>query len=216
MRALVEQGRDGIVGLTKQVHRFAQQAPPDAIINPQVKTLLPWRHNRMVACMNAWSGIEEFYVVAQALNFTQAARRLGVSASQVSREVARMEDRLGQRLLYRSTRHVSLTNAGARFLVHCRRLLEDRDEALATVIDESSPLWGQLRTTCSERFVVPMINRFMIRHPHFNAEVLLANEIMHLVDSGIDMAVRFGRLQDSQLVATGLGSRTRYLCAAPA
>ncbi len=166
--------------------------------------------------MNNWAGIEEFYVVAHARSFTQAAQRLGLSTSQVSREVAQLEDRLGQRLLYRSTRHVSLTEAGEQFFVRCRRLLEDRDETLAAMLHESAQLQGHLRMTCSERFVVPMINRFMLQHPRLNVDVLLANEMMDLVDHGIDLAVRFGHLSDSRLVSVRLGSRTRYLCAAPA
>lgn len=166
--------------------------------------------------MSAWSGIEEFYAVAQARSFTHAARRLGLSASQVSREVARLEDRLGQRLLYRSTRNVSLTEAGEQFLIRCHRLLEDRDEALAAVAEASAQLRGQLRMTCTERIIVPMINRFMRHHPHLHVDVLLANEVVDLVDQGIDLAVRFGPLRDSRLVATRLGSRTRYLCATPA
>jgi DNA-binding transcriptional LysR family regulator len=166
--------------------------------------------------MNTWSGIEEFFTVAQARSFTQAALRLGKSASQVSREVADLEDRLGQRLLYRSTRSVSLTEAGERFLVRCRRLLEDRNEAFATAIDESAQLQGHLRMTCSERFVIPMINRFLHRHPSLNIDVLLANEVLDLIDQGIDLAIRFGRLGDSRLIATRLGSRSRHLCAAPA
>lgn len=165
--------------------------------------------------MNAWSGIDEFYTVAQLRSFTQAARRLGVSTSQVSREVVQLEDRLGQRLLYRSTRHVSLTEAGERFLIRCRRLLEDRDEAVASLLEESALLQGQLRMTCSERFIVPMINRFMLRHTRLKVEVLLGNASIDLIDQGIDLAVRFGDLQDSRLVATRLGSRTRHLCAAP-
>jgi len=166
--------------------------------------------------MSTWSGIEEFYTVAQTRSFTQAALRLGLSASQVSREVAGLEDRLGRRLLYRSTRRVSLTEAGEQFFVRCRRLLEDRDEALAAMLNESAHLQGQLRMTCSERFVVPMINRFMLDHPGLSVDVLLANEMMDLVDHGIDLAVRFGTLRDSRLVAARLGARNRFLCAAPA
>jgi len=164
--------------------------------------------------MSAWSGIDEFYAVAQALSFTQAARRLGLSASQLSREVARLEDRLGHRLLYRSTRHVSLTEAGERFLVCCRGMVEDREEAIVALVNDSPHLRGQLRITCSERFVVPMINNFMHRHPQLSVEVLLANELMDLVDHGIDLAVRFGPLMDSRLIAVRLGSRTRYVCVA--
>jgi DNA-binding transcriptional LysR family regulator len=166
--------------------------------------------------MNTWSGIEEFYTVAQVLSFTQAARRLGLSTSQLSREVAKLEDRLGHRLLYRSTRHVSLTEAGQRFFVRCRRLVEDREEAMVAMLNESPHLQGQLRMTCSERFVVPMINRLMLHHPHLQVEVLLANELMDMVDNGIDLAVRFGQLRDSRLVAVRLGTRTRHLCATDA
>lgn len=126
-----------------------------------------------------------------------------------------LEDRLGQRLLYRSTRHVSLTEAGEQFFLRCRRLLEDRDEALAATVNETGHLQGHLHMTCSERFVVPMINRFMLLHPRLHVDVLLANEMMDLVDHGIDLAVRFGELSDSRLVASRLGARARYLCAAP-
>lgn len=165
--------------------------------------------------MSNWSGIEEFYTVAQARSFTQAARRLGMSASQISREVAQLEDRLGQRLLYRSTRRVSLTEAGERFLERCRRLLEDRDEALATVADEATHLQGHLRMGCGERFIVPMINRFMQQHPQLNVELVLWNRMVDLIEEGIDLAVRFGPMSDSRLVATKLGTRTRCLCASP-
>jgi DNA-binding transcriptional LysR family regulator len=161
--------------------------------------------------MTRWSGIDEFHMVAQVRSFTQAAQRLGMSASQVSREVAQLENRL----LYRSTRRVSLTEAGEQFLQRCRRLIEDRDEALATLLDATGQLRGLLRITCPERFIVPMINRFMLEHPLLAVEVLLANEGVDLVEHGIDMAIRIGRQHDSGLVATRLGTRRRRLCAAP-
>lgn len=169
----------------------------------------------MAAVAGAWSGIEEFFTVAQAKSFTQAARRLGLSASQVSREVARLEDRLGQRLLYRSTRHVSLTEIGERFFVHCRRLLEDRDEALAAIQEQSSQLQGHLRITCSERFVVPMINRFLLRHPRLRVNVILTNGLIDLGEHGVDVAIRFGHQRDSSLVTVRLGARSHHLCASP-
>src|SRR6185437_8789034 len=168
-----------------------------------------------MAYVAAWSGIEEFFAVAQAKGFTRAARRLGLSASQVSREVARLEDRVGQRLLYRSTRHVSLTEAGERFFIHCRRMLEDRDDALAALQEDSSQLQGHLRITCSERFVVPMINRFLLRHPCLRADVILTNGLVDLGEHGVDVAIRFGHQRDSSLVTVRLGSRSRHLCASP-
>ena len=170
--------------------------------------------------MSRWAGIDEFVAVAQARSFTRAAARMGCSTSQISREIAGLEDRLGQRLLYRTTRHVSLTEAGERFLLRCRRLQEEHEEALAAMLDEGQDLQGLLRMTCAvaygERFVLPEINRLMVENPRLQVDVLLTDEILDLFERGIDLAVRFGKLRDSRLVATRLTSRTRLLYAAPA
>jgi DNA-binding transcriptional LysR family regulator len=169
--------------------------------------------------MGSWAGIDEFLAVAQARSFVQAARRLGCSTSQISREVARLEDRLGQRLFHRTTRHVGLTEAGERFFVPCHRLQEDRDEALGAMIDDAERLQGQLRLTCAvtygERFVAPLLNRFMRLHAGVSVEMVLTNDVLDIVDRGLDLAVRFGRLADSRLVAVRLTSRTWRLCASP-
>ena len=170
--------------------------------------------------MTSWEGIDAFVAVAQAKGFTLAAKRLGCSASQVSREIARLEDRIGQRLFYRTTRHVSLTEAGDRFLLSCRRLLDERDEAFAAMADDSEQLRGHLRMTCAvaygERFVLPLVSEVMSENPLLSVEMILSDEVLDLVDQGIDLAVRFGSLRDSRLVAKRLASRTRLLCASPA
>lgn len=169
--------------------------------------------------MSLWAGIDEFVATAQTLSFTQAASNLGCSTSQLSREIAQLEDRLGQRLFYRTTRHVSLTEAGDRFLVRCRRLQEERDEALAAMLDDSDELRGHLRMTCSvaygERFVVPIVSQIMSENPQLSVEIILTDEVLDLVERGIDLAIRFGKLRDSGLVAIRLASRTRLLCASP-
>lgn len=169
--------------------------------------------------MSGWAGIDEFVAVAQARSFTQAARKLGVSTSQVSREIGRLEDRVGQRLFFRTTRHVSLTEAGERLFLQCRRLHDERDDALASLVEDATQLQGYIRVTSAvaygERFVVPLINSFMTEHPKIRVELVLTNDVLDLVDLGIDLAVRFGRLPDSGLIATRLSSRTRHLCAAP-
>jgi DNA-binding transcriptional LysR family regulator len=169
--------------------------------------------------MSTWSGIDEFVAVAQARSFSQAAKRLGCSTSQISREVAALEDRLGQKLFYRTTRHVSLTDAGQQFHARCLRLVEERDEALSAMLEQGDLLQGLLRMTCSvaygERFVVPLANQLMTDHPRLAVHVLLTDEVLDLTEEGIDLAVRFGRLRDSRLVASRLASRTRLLCAAP-
>lgn len=169
--------------------------------------------------MSGWAGIDEFIAVAQAHSFTRAARKLGLSTSQVSREIAELENRVGQRLFFRTTRHVSLTEAGERFFVSCQALHDQRDDVLASMADEAGQLQGSIRMTCAvaygERFVVPVLNAFMAAHSKLKVELILSNDILDLVDQGIDLAVRFGRLPDSRFIGIRLTSRKRILCASP-
>lgn len=169
--------------------------------------------------MSRWDGIDEFVATAEAESFSNAARRLGLSTSGVSRAVAGLEERLQTRLLYRTTRRVSLTDAGRAFLVRCRQLILDRDEALAAVGEEDGELKGLLRMTCStaygERFVAPAVNAFLLAHPKLSVEIDLDDAVRDIVSEGFDLAIRFGRLTDSRLIAKRLASRTRRLTAAP-
>jgi DNA-binding transcriptional LysR family regulator len=169
--------------------------------------------------MNRWEGLDEFVAVAECGQFTAAAERLGLSSSQVSRQVARLEERLQARLFYRSTRRVALTEAGQTFLQHCQRLQDAREEALRAVGDLGSEPKGLLRMTCAvaygERFIVPLVTDFMTRHPQLRVDIELSNRNLDLVHEGLDLAIRLGRLQDSRLVATRLAPRRMYLCAAP-
>ncbi len=168
---------------------------------------------------NRWEGLDEFVAVAECSQFTAAAERLNVSASHISRQIARLEDRLQTRLLYRSTRRVTLTEAGQTFLQHCQRLQDGREEALRAVGDLASEPKGLLRMTCAvaygERFIVPLVTQFMGQYPQLRIEIELSNRPLDLVHEGIDLAIRLGRLQDSQLVATRLAPRRLYLCASP-
>jgi len=158
--------------------------------------------------------------VAESGQFAAAARRLGLSTSQVSRQVARLEERLQTRLFYRSTRRVALTEAGQTFLQHCRRLQDAREEALRAVGDLNDEPKGLLRMTCAvaygERFIVPLVNDFMARHPQLRVEIELSNQTLDLLHGGLDLAIRLGRLQDSRLVAKRLAPRVMHLCASPA
>ncbi|WP_292228263.1 LysR family transcriptional regulator [Brevundimonas sp.] len=167
-----------------------------------------------------WDGIDEFTAVAEQASFSAAARRLGLSTSAVSREIARLEDRLQTRLLNRTTRRVELTDAGRDFLNRCRRLIDERDEALAAVQPDDSAPRGLLRMTCSvsygERFVAPAVNAFARDHPELSIELDLDNRLRDLVGDGYDLAIRFGHLTDSRLIARRLASRRLILCAAPA
>jgi DNA-binding transcriptional LysR family regulator len=169
--------------------------------------------------MNRWEGLDEFVAVAECGQFTAAAERLGLSSSQVSRQVARLEERLQTRLFYRSTRRVALTEAGQTFLQHCQRLQDAREEALRAIGDLGGEPKGLLRMTCAvaygERFIVPLVTDFMTRHPQLKVEIELSNRTLDMVQEGLDLAIRLGRLQDSRLVATRLAPRQMYLCAAP-
>lgn len=169
--------------------------------------------------MNRWEGLDEFVAVAECGQFTAAAERLGLSSSQVSRQIARLEERLQTRLFYRSTRRVALTEAGQTFLHHCQRLQDAREEALRAVGDLNSEPKGLLRMTCAvaygERFIVPLVTDFMSRYPQLRVDIELSNRTLDLVHEGLDLAIRLGRLQDSRLVATRLAPRQMYLCAAP-
>src|SRR5690606_1828244 len=156
---------------------------PDVDNRPPDKTLLPHRDNHARPHpMSRWSGLDEFVAVAELGHFSGAARRLGVSSSHISRQIARLEDRLQTRLFYRSTRRVTLTEAGQTFLQHCQRLQDARDEALQAVTDLSSEPKGLLRMTCSvaygEEFIMPLVNDFMAQHPQLRIEMTLTNQTL--------------------------------------
>lgn len=170
--------------------------------------------------MSLWAGIDEFVAVAQAGSFSGAAKKLGRSTSQISRDIARLETRLDLRLFYRTTRKVSMTDAGHHFLERCRKLIEERDEAIASVNADEEELHGHLRMTCSvaygERFIVPLITTFMLDHPKLSVDIELTDQVLDLVSGGFDLAIRFGGLKNSGLIASRLASRRRLLCASPA
>lgn len=144
--------------------------------------------------MNRWEGLDEFVAVAETGQFTAAAERMGVSSSHISRQVARLEERLQTRLLYRSTRRVSLSEAGQTFLQHCQRLQDARDEALRAVSDLSAEPKGLLRMTCAvaygERFIVPLVNAFMADYPQLRVDIELSNRQLDLLHEGFDLAIR--------------------------
>ncbi|TBU78335.1 LysR substrate-binding domain-containing protein [Phytopseudomonas daroniae] len=169
--------------------------------------------------MNRWEGLDEFVAVAECGQFTAAAEHLGLSSSQVSRQIARLEERLHTRLFYRTTRKVALTEAGQTFLQHCQRLQDAREEALNAIGDLGSEPKGLLRMTCAvaygERFIVPLVTAFAARHPRLSVDIELSNRTLDLLQDGFDIAIRLGRLQDSRMLATRLAPRRMYLCASP-
>lgn len=169
--------------------------------------------------MSRWQGLDEFVAVAECASFSRAAERLRLSSSQVSRQVALLEDCLQVRLLYRTTRRVSLTEAGQTFFARCQRLIEERNEAFESIGDLQSAPSGLLRMTAAvaygERFIVPLVNDFMSSYPQLKLEIELTNRTLDMVHEGVDLAIRLGRLSESSLVATRIAPRAMYLCASP-
>ena len=169
--------------------------------------------------MQSWEGLDAFVAVAETGNFTRAASRLGVSISQVSREVNRLEERLGTQLLVRNTRRVALTENGRLFERRCRQLIDDREAAFDSVISGKDAIKGLIRLTCAvaygERTITPIIGRFLAEHPEISVEIELTNRVLDLVADGMDLAVRIGEIADARLDRVQLGSRSLHVCAAP-
>ncbi len=161
-----------------------------------------------------------FTAVADSGSFTRAAERLGWPKSSVSHRVARLEQCLGARLLERSTRRLRLTEVGARFHEHAQRVLQELDEAAATVESFRSRPQGLLRISASvvlgQALLPAMLVEFGALHPEVRLFVDLNNRRVDLLEEGFDLAIRAGPLPDSTLVSRRLGSATARLFAAPA
>jgi len=169
--------------------------------------------------MDGWDGIEEFVAVARTGSFVAGAASLGVSRTQMSRAIARLEDRLGARLLHRTTRMVMVSPTGRTFLDHCVRLVSERDEAVALVRDQGEPR-GDLRITCcvalGERFIAPIARRFAMQHRLLTVCLDVTDRVVDLVAESCDLGIRTGQLPSSNLIAARIASRRSRTCAAPA
>ncbi|MEM6421969.1 MAG: LysR family transcriptional regulator [Pseudomonadota bacterium] len=169
--------------------------------------------------MRNWEGIEEFLAVVEAGGFTAAARRLGVSPSHVSRQVAGLEDRLGIKLLARSTRMVRLTEAGASYHGRIVGLAAGIEEANRAAAGEAAQLEGLIRLSAGGSFaedrLAPVMVDFARLHPGLRIEMDFNTRNVDLVEEGFDFAVRYGELGDSDLIARRLTLRPIACAAAP-
>lgn len=164
--------------------------------------------------------LQIFVHVVRDGGFTQAAQSLGVSKSFASRQVGALEDRLGARLLNRTTRKLTLTDVGAVFYETCRRVLDELAEAEASVTDLQTAPRGTLRVAApmsfGVRYVAPEIATFLARHDELAIHLDLADRRVDLLDEGFDLAIRIGKLADSSLVARKLGVTDVLLVASTA
>lgn len=163
--------------------------------------------------------IEVFIAVAEAGGFAKAGARLRLSPPAVTRAVSALEDRLGARVFNRTTRSVTITDVGQRFLESARRVLSDLDTAEKDAVGETSTPQGHLTVTASVTFgrsaLPPVLCDFLGQHPRVTASVLLLDRVVNLVEEGVDVAVRIGHLPDSSLIAKRIGSVHRILVASP-
>ena len=160
-----------------------------------------------------------FVAVAGRRSFVGAARAMRRSPQVITRAVAALEQRLAVRLLNRTTRSVSLTGEGERYLERGRRLLAELD-ALESSPDASAPLTGRLSITAPVLFgqlhVAPLVRALLEQHPALEARLLLVDRVVSLAEEGIDLAVRIGALPDSSLRARLVGHVRWVICASPA
>jgi DNA-binding transcriptional LysR family regulator len=161
-----------------------------------------------------------FTKVVEEGSFSSAARALKLTPSAVSKQIGRLEDRLGVRLLNRTTRQLSATEEGDAFYQRCTRILTDMEEAELSVSQRHSTPRGTLRVNCGVAFgkhqISPMIPEFLSRYPDVNVEMTLTDALSDLVEEGQDVAIRFGKLQDSSMVARQLAVSRRAICCSPA
>lgn len=169
--------------------------------------------------MGRWDGIYEFVQVVEAGSFTAAAERMGLSNSQVSKLVARLEDRLGVRLLNRTTRRLTLTDEGEHFFHRCRRTIEDFERTEQEISSHQNEPRGNLKVNIAgsfqERFIVPILVDFLKQNPGLTVDLDFTDQHVDLVSQGYDISICGGELADSSLVARKLAENYNYLVAHP-
>jgi DNA-binding transcriptional LysR family regulator len=170
--------------------------------------------------MDRIDAMQAFVAVADLKGFAAAARKLALSPPAVTRLIAALEERLGARLLQRTTRSVTLTDAGARYLERARRILADVEEAELAAEGERTRPSGRLVVSAPVGFgrlhVGPVVSAYLKRYPDVSGELRLEDRFINLVEEGIDLAVRIGHLGDSTLVARHVGEMRRIVVASPA
>ena len=158
-----------------------------------------------------------FLAVIETGSFTLAADRLGIPKANVSRKVSRLEAHLGVTLLERSTRAQHLTEAGKRYLNHCKRIHEELDMAEAAVSELLHSFEGKLKigasVTIGQQILKPALSTFLHAYPQLDLTLNLVNQRVDLIEEGFDMLIRVGALDDSRLIAKRLGSAKRMLFA---
>ncbi len=163
--------------------------------------------------------INVFVAVVDAQGFAGAARKLNISPPAVTRAVSELESHLGVRLLTRTTRVVRVTEAGARYVEDCRRILADLAEADESVSGLHGAPRGRLTLTAPVLFgalhITPIVTEYLQRYPEVNVSCWFLDRIVNMMDEGVDIALRIGTLPDSSMQAIRVGQVRRVICASP-
>ena len=172
-----------------------------------------------MAAMSAFTDMEIFARVITAGSLSAAGRELGLSPAVVSKRLKRLEERLGTRLLQRTTRQIALTEAGRGFHDRVVQILASIEEAEAYVSRRSDVARGTLKISAPTSFgrlhVAPHLGRFLETNPGLTVNLSLSDDFTDLVKDGVDVAIRIAELTDSSLVARRLAPNHRLLCATP-
>ncbi len=170
--------------------------------------------------MDRLDAMRAFTAIARRGSFSQAARHLRLSPTAVTRAVAQLEDELGLMLLIRTTRSVRLTEQGLGYREACERILADFDDAQRRVRGEAAEPRGLLTVAAPLMFgrlhVLPVVQRLLRDHPALSVRMVLSDRVVHLVEEGVDVAVRLADLPDSALIAVRIGDVRRVTVASPA
>lgn len=161
-----------------------------------------------------------FAAVVREGGFTRAAKQLGITKQTVSERIAKLEERLGVRLLERTTRKLRVTDTGATYYERCAAIAQQIEAANDEVLERRAEPIGRLRVSApvlyGRRFLAPVVACYMQRHPKAIVELVLADRRVDLVAEGLDLAIRIGHLDDSSLTARKLGEGHMYYVASPA
>jgi len=170
--------------------------------------------------MDRFEAMTMLVTVTEAGSLSAAARRLNVPLTTLSRKIQDLETLLGARLLIRTTRKLTLTDAGVNYVAAARRILEQVEEAEREAAGEFTTPKGELVITAPIQFgrlhVLPVVTEFLALFAEINVRLVLMDRNVDLIDAHIDMAVRIGKLPDSSMVATGIGTMRTVVCASPA
>ncbi len=169
--------------------------------------------------MDKFESIRVFLAVAELQSFAQAGQRIGISAPAVTRSIAQLERSLDVRLFFRTTRLVRLTEAGQRFYSDSKRIMEDLEEAEAAANGSYLQPKGLLSVTApvifGRQYMVPLVSRYLEENPQISVRLVLLDKVTHLIEEGLDIALRIGHLPESSLYAKHVGNVKRVLCASP-